>query len=199
MSEQHQEKPDRGIAIRIGVACEGGMTIDMTSIVPDDSTDADLQHRLQTMISPAKAAYAKERLPALRHERDGLWMVLNENRERLVEMERLAAEAASASDDDRVKTRQAHQDIYEAGAREHFASGRQGDFEPRGKTRADLNRLAGHIAQLDTAQKKADDQHLVDHSQLLNEIKKREHSVAILDRQIDECERLARREDISGV
>lgn len=192
--------PDRGIAMRVELSGgDDGSMIGLTAIRPETDTQIELMWTLDKLMGAAKAVRAKQQLPELRHELDGHREMLRENEVRLAELDAAFRTTTVQREQDRMKLQMKHQEIYENAAADHFASGRQGQFEPHGNIKTSLNRFASAMAQKEGEQTKANEEHKVARSQLENEVKKRQTSVTILERRVAECERLARGEDISGV
>ena len=192
--------PDRGIAMRVELSGgDDGSMIGLTAIRPETDTQIELMWTLDKLMGAAKAVRAKQQLPELRHERDGHREMLRENEVRLAELDAAFRTTTGQREQDRMKLQLKHQEIYEEGATEHFASGKRGTYEPQGNLKGKLNKFAAAMAQKEGEQTKANEEHKVARSQLENEVRKRQTSVTILERRIAECERLARGEDISGV
>jgi hypothetical protein len=192
-------KPERGIAIRVGVSGgDDGTMIEFTAIVPEYERRFLLNDILDDLISAGKRQRARAQLPELRHERDATAEILTENQTRLVAMDEEFRVNTDGRENEVLKARSQRDSLCVSFQDEWQSSGRRGEFEARGEQKLTLGKIDSFITGKLNEQTKANEEHKVARSQLENEIKKRATALQILDRRITECIALARGEDISG-
>lgn len=189
MSEQHQAEPDRGIAMRVGVSGgDDGTMIEMTAVLAAHAERPDIDFMLDKMMGAAQRQRAKRQLPALRHELDETQKVLDENREKLAGLIG-AYEKSSAQRREHIeRVRREYSDLYTGFAAGHEASGKRVKYEPRGAEKVALGNKTNDVAVKLAEQKTADEEYKIAREQLENEVKRRQHSVEILERRIRECQ-----------
>ena len=140
-------EPDRGIAMRVGIATpDDNSQIDLTAVVPATYSTGELAVALDKLMTAARSVRARQQIPVRRHKVRVTTEELNEKKIRLAGMDAELETARSISEMEISKLRAQSGELYEKAATEHIASGRQGPFEPRGATKGTLQRFTVAIA-----------------------------------------------------
>ena len=191
MSEFHEQVLDEQpklITIQIAVPDGRNGQVCLATNLDQWSPQSTIDGMLDKLMAAAERQRAKITLPELKHELDGNRSVLEENRIRLAEQDAGFAEQVAIYKEKRQTAQHAHDEIFDAAQRDHYGTGRQGEFKPRGTVLTKVNTLARAVKDIDAAVEKTTSEHLVARSQLVNEIHKREQSVEILTRRHAELE-----------
>lgn len=189
-----------GLTIRASYSLGGDNRILQFELTVDrDDDEAEILRRSESMTRIGDVIRAKFELPALRRQRRGVQDKHDENLKRHI---RASGEVDAFKQARIDKAREVEADykrVYENAYEEHARTGRQSAFVPQGATKSKLTALKNDAAQLAEPVGSQEQDCLRRLTEVTEEIKQGERALAQLDELINEAERLARGEDISGV
>lgn len=189
-----------GLTIRASYNLGGDNRILQFELTVDrDDDEAEILRRSESLTRVGDVIRAKFELPALRRQRKGVQDKHDENTLRHL---RSQGEVDAYKEARLDKAREIDADykrVYEAAYEEHARSGRQSAFVPQGATKSKLTALKNDAAQLVEPVGSQEQDCLRRLAEVAEEIKQGERALVQLDELINEAERLARGEDISGV
>lgn len=194
-----QEIAAPAIAMRLGVPGEDGRMFELTAYIDRDSSQSEIDHLADKMRKAADRQRAISQLPQLRHELDGHVGLYETNRKEAAAEKAKLKEQKAIYHERRRELTGSRDRAMDAARDDYIASGRRGEWKPRGHLAGDVKRIDAELKQIDDAERKAEQEHEVALSQIENMVQKNEMSVLILRRRIDECEALVRGDDIHGI
>ena len=186
-----------GIAMRVSIPSEDGRMIEMTCVAPADCTPDGLDLLLDKMVKAGNRQKALARLPELRTQ-------LEQHQEKIVGNQGIIAKRnaevearKSFRSVERSKLQLQLMQMADAAEADHQNSGRRGKFNAA--THQPLKPVQRQIDALDEMDQKDANETVIANSGNQNEIASDERTCALIRKMIDECERQARGEDISGI
>jgi hypothetical protein len=187
------------IGIRIGVPGEDGRMIELTAYADRDEPVNNLNAILDKMRVAADRQRAIGQLPALRHELDGHRKIYEENRKALAAETAKLEETGKLYNERRAELIAKRDSALNTARDEHYASGRGSEYKPAGHVAGLAKRIESELHSIDGLETKATNENAAACSQIQAMIDKSRQSIDILERRVQECEKLANGEDISGL
>lgn len=188
-----------GLIIKATVSLgEPNSALQFEGYLDRDCEQAEIDALCAKMVNAGNRERAKAELPGLRHKLKYQEGLLRENRARkagvdakLEELAKLRSNKALELQVERDAAMREDQDRWNE-------SGRRAEYKPQGGVAARLARFDSEIAALTTDQHKDDSAAMVQLSEIDGQINGSLQAIAQLKELIDDFERLARHEDISG-
>jgi len=189
MSER-DEPISHGVAMRVGIACDDGTQIDLTAAVSAEDSRFLLDDTLDRLVAVGRRQRAIVRLPMLHRQREATLILLEQNQRALAEMEGAFAATMAARQARVAESEKKRSDKQRYFSDEWVASGKRGEYQPRGGQVSELAKLDSEIKIVEAEQIKANQEFETQRSQLQNDILKKEQTLSEMDADITECLRL---------